>query len=54
MGALMKQCQCFILEDTLQFSLPPSYTMLKLGKKSGYTRPTLFVGWEEGLGMCDF
>ena len=33
MGTLMKQCQCFILVNTLQFSLPPSYTMLKLGKK---------------------
>ena len=23
---------------------PPPYTKLKLGKNSGYTRPTLFVG----------
>ena len=27
--------------------------MLKVGKNSGYTRPTLFVGWGEELGPCD-
>ena len=37
----------------LQFSLPPPYTKLKLGKNSGYTRPTLFVGWGEGLDLCE-
>ena len=28
-------------------------TMLKLRKNSGYTSPTLFVGWGEGLGLCE-
>ena len=28
---------------------PPPYTKLKLWKTYGYTRPTLFVGWREGL-----
>ena len=36
----------------LQFSLPPPYTKLKVGKKSGCTRPKLFVGWGEGLDLC--
>ena len=40
-------------EIFLQFSLPPTYTKLKLGKKSGYTRPTLFVGWGERLDLCE-
>ena len=30
---------------------PPPYTKLKLGKNFGYTRPTLFVGWGEGLDL---
>ena len=36
-------------------ALPPlTYTMLvNLGKKSGYTRPTLFVGWGAGLNMSE-
>ena len=29
---------------------PPPYTKLKLGKNSGYTSPTLFVGCSEGKG----
>ena len=32
-------------------SLP--YTKLKLETNSGYTRPTLFVGWGEGLGLFE-
>ena len=32
---------------------PPSYTKLKVGKNSVYTRPTLFVGWREGLDLCE-
>ena len=28
-------------------------TMLKLGKNSVHTSPTLFVGWGEGLGSCE-
>ena len=39
--SLLKQC---IFEIFLHFLLPPPYTKLKLGKNSGYTRPTLFVG----------
>ena len=41
------------MEIFLQFSLPPPYTKLKLGKKFGYTRPTLFVGWEKELDLCE-
>ena len=37
----------------LQFSPPPHYTKLKLRKNSGYKCPMLFVGWGEGLGMCE-
>ena len=51
LGSLIKQCILFGI--FLQFSLPPPFTMLKLGKKSGYTRPTLFVGWGEGLDLCE-
>ena len=36
--------QCTLFEIFLQFSLPQPYTKLKLGKNSGYTRPTL-LGW---------
>ena len=50
LGSLLKQCILF--EIFLQFSLPPPYTKLKLGKNSGYTRPTLFVGWGEGGWTC--
>ena len=52
LGSLFKQCILF--EIFLQFSLPLPYTKLKLGKNSGYTRPTLFVGWGEGLDLCEF
>ena len=33
--------------------LPPPYTKLKFRKNSGYMRPTLFVGWGEGLDLCE-
>ena len=42
LGSLLKQCILFKI--FLQFSLPPPYTKLKLGKNYGYTRPKLFVG----------
>ena len=42
LGSLLKQC--IIFEIFLQFSFSPPYTKWKLGKSSGYTRPTLFVG----------
>ena len=45
--------QRILFEIFLQFSLPPPYTKLKLGKNSGYTRPTLFVGWGEGSDLCE-
>ena len=51
LGSLLKQWILF--EILLQFSLPPPYTKLKLGKNSGYTRPTLFVEWGEGLDLCE-
>ena len=42
LDSLVKQ---FILFEIFsQFSLPPPFAKLKLGKNSGYTRPTLFVG----------
>ena len=42
LGSILKQY--IIFKIFLQFFLPPPYTKLKLGKSSGYTRPTLFVG----------
>ena len=45
--------QCIIFEILLQFSVALPYTKLKLRKNSGYTRPTLFVGWGEGLDLCE-
>ena len=45
--------QCILFEIFLQFSLPSPYAKLKLGKNSGYTRPTLFVGWGEGLDLSE-
>ena len=38
------------VENTLQFVLSPLFKKLNLGKNSGYKRPTLFVGWGEGVG----
>ena len=32
---------------------PPPYTKLKLRNNSGYTRPTLFVRWREGLDLSE-
>ena len=32
---------------------PPTQTKLKLEKDFGYTHPTLFVGWGEGLELCE-
>ena len=51
LGFLLKQCILF--ENFLQFSLPAPYTKLKLGKNSGYTRPTLFVGRGKGVDLCE-
>ena len=51
LGSLLKQCVIF--EIFLQFSLPPPYTKLKLRKNSGYSGPTLFVGWGEGSDLCE-
>ena len=50
LGSLLKKC--ILLEIFLQFSLPLPYTK-KSGKNSGYVRPTLFVGLEEGLDLCE-
>ena len=36
-----------------QFSLPPPNTKSKLGKNSGYKRPTLLMALGEGLGMLE-
>ena len=49
LDSLLKQYILF--EIFSKFSLPPPYTKLKLGKNSGYTRLTLFVGWGEGLDL---
>ena len=51
LGSLLKQCILF--EIFLQFSLPPPYAKLKLRNNSGYTRPTLFVRWREGLDLSE-
>ena len=51
LGSLFKQCT--LLEIFLQFSLPSPYTKLKLRKNCGYTSPTLFVGWREGLDLYE-
>ena len=51
LGSLLKQWISF--EIFLHFSLPPPYTKLKLGKNSGYTSPTLFVGWGEEMDLCE-
>ena len=51
LGSLLKQCIFF--EIFLQFSFAPPYTKLKLGKNYGYMCPTLFVGWAEGLDLCE-
>ena len=45
--------QCILFEIFLRLSLPPPYTKLKLGENSGYTRPTFFVWWGEGLDLCE-
>ena len=55
LGSLLKQCILFKI--LLQFSLaPPRSTLHKVEtkkKKLGDTRPTLFVGREEGLDLCE-
>ena len=51
LGSLLKQCRVF--EIFLQFSLPHPIQSWNSEKKSGYTRPTLFVGWGEGLDLCE-
>ena len=43
---LIKQPNPF--QNVLAVLPTPIYTMLKLGKNSGYTRPTLFVAWDGG------
>ena len=47
---LKTACTSVLFEIFLPFSLPPPYTKLKLGKNS---RPTLFLGWGEGLSLCE-
>ena len=47
--SLLKQCRVF--EIFLQFSPPHPIQSWKSEKNSGYTRPTLFVGWGEGLDL---
>ena len=32
---------------------PPTLYKVETRKNSGYTRPTLFVGWVEGLDLCE-
>ena len=51
LGSLLKQCILFAI--FFQVSLPSSYPKLKLVKNSGYTCPTLFVGWGEGLDLWE-
>ena len=51
LGSIVKLCILF--EIFLQFSLLNPIQSLNSEKISGYTRPTLFVGWGEGLGLCE-
>ena len=51
LGSLIKQCILF--EIFLQFSLPQPIQSWNSEKNSGYTRPTFFVGWGEGLDLCE-
>ena len=51
--SVISRFPCTVFRIFLQFSLPPPFTKLKLGKNSGYTRPTLFVGWGEGFDLCE-
>ena len=44
---------CILVEIFSQFFLRPPYIKLKLEPNSGYTRPTLLVGWGEGLDLCE-
>ena len=46
---------CWFPHKTVHPFLPPStlYKVETLKKNSGYTRPTLFVGWGEGLDLCE-
>ena len=50
LGSLIKQCILF--EIFLQFSPQPIQSW-NSENNSGYTRPTLFVGWGEGLDLCE-
>ena len=47
-------CTSVLFEIFLLFSIPPPYTKLKLGKNSGYTCPTLFLGWGEGWACVNW
>ena len=51
LGSLLKQCILF--EIFLQFSLPNPIQSWNSEKNSGCTRPTWFVGWGEGLDLCE-
>ena len=45
-----------LFQILLQFSLsppPPTLYKVETKKKFGDTRPALFVGWEEGLDLCE-
>ena len=53
LGSLIKQCILFEINFSRSSPSPPPYTKLKLRKNSGYTHPTLFVGWGEGLDLCE-
>ena len=48
LGSLLKQCSVF--EIFLQFSLPPPYTKLKLGKKFWIHASNIVCGVREGVG----
>ena len=32
---------------------PPTLYKFKTGQNFGYARPTFFVGWGKGLGLCE-
>ena len=45
--------QCIVFEISGSFPSPTLYKVETHEKNSGYRSPTLFVGWGEGLGLCE-
>ena len=52
--SVISGCPHKTVQNVLQFSLPLPYTKLKLGKNSGYTRPTCSLWGGGGVGHVWF